>query len=265
MQRIITGLLAIICWLALLYSQSFLLLWMTITIIVLIGSNEFYKICLTKDERFLNPFFIATSLLPLLAAFYKRADLVFFLLVFSLVLNTCLTVITAAKVRHPFELLMKANFGSFYVGLFSAFLPLIMAGQNGAAWLLFLTTITAASDSGAYFVGRAMGRNKLCPSISPGKTVEGFIGGLVCGTVVAVLVGIAVFDRANILPLALIAFILSALGVVGDLAESLLKRSMGVKDSGTLLPGHGGILDRVDSLLLTAPVLYYILFFNLAG
>lgn len=265
MKRIITGLLAIAGWLALLYSQSFLLFWLVISIISLIGANEYYSICLKKDGLFLRIPLIASALLPILATYYKRPDLVFALLIFSLVANACITVFNAAKLHSPFDILVKANFGSLYLGLFTSCLVLFMAWPDGAAWLLFLTTITAASDTGAYFIGKSVGKNKLCPSISPGKTIEGFIGGMICGTLCSLLVATAVFDSVNPVALTLCAMLLSALGVVGDLVESLLKRSMNVKDSGSILPGHGGVLDRVDSLLLTAPVLYFLNFFHLLG
>ncbi len=265
MTRIITGLLAITAWLALLYSQSFLLFWLAIFLISLLGANEYYSICLKKDEFFLRIPFIFTALLPLLVTYYKQPDLVFALLIVSLVANACITIFSAAKLQSPFDILVKANFGSLYLGLFTSCLVLFMAVPDGAAWILFLTTITAASDTGAYFVGKSLGKNKLCPSVSPGKTIEGFIGGMVCGTLCALLVAYAVFDSINPVSLILCAMLLSALGVVGDLVESMLKRSMKVKDSGSILPGHGGILDRADSLLLTAPVLYFLNFFHLLG
>lgn len=265
MTRIITGLLAIVGWLALLYCQSFLLFWLVISFISLIGASEYYSICLKKEGFFLRIPFILSTLLPILATYYKRLDLVLALLVVSLTANACMTVFSAAKLQSPFDLLIKAHFGSLYIGLFTACLILFMAWPDGARWLLFLSTITAASDTGAYFVGKSIGRNKLCPSISPGKTIAGFIGGMVCGTICALLVAGAVFDAVNLVALTLCALLLSALGVVGDLVESLLKRSMNIKDSGSILPGHGGVLDRVDSLLLTAPALYFLIYFQLLG
>jgi len=263
MVRIITGLLAVAGWLALLYSQSFLLFWLVITAISIIGAHEYYSICLKKDNAQLKIFFIFSGLLPIIATLNKHTDLVVALFIAALILNACITLFSAAKLPQPFEILLKANFGTLYLGLFPACLILFMAEPHGAAWLLFLTTITAASDTGAYFIGKSFGKNKLCPSVSPGKTVEGFIGGMFCGTLFSLLVAVAVFDSVNFIALTMCALLLSALGVVGDLVESLLKRSMNVKDSGSLLPGHGGILDRVDSLLFTAPVLYYLYTFHL--
>ena len=136
-----------------------------------------------------------------------------------------------------------------------------MALPQGRSWLLLLTAVTAASDTAAFYTGTFFGRYKLCPAISPGKTWEGFAGGL-AGSVAAALVVASFFlPGQNAFLVMAVALVLGCLGVVGDLAESLVKRAFNVKDSGTILPGHGGLLDRIDSLLLSAPVLYYLLSF----
>lgn len=265
MKRIITGLLAVAGWLALLYSQSFILFWLVIAAISLIAAHEFFAICLQNDEKTLRPQLTAIALLPVAVTWWQRLDLVYFSFIAALMLLAVLVVFKAAQLQRPFDLLLKASFGVMYTGLFTAHLILFMTMPAGAKWLLFLTTITAASDTGAYFTGMSLGRHKLCPSISPKKTVEGFVGGMLCGTGFALLVAVFLFNDVNMLRFAAAALFLAALGVVGDLIESLVKRSMGVKDSGTILPGHGGILDRADSLLLTAPVLYYLVTYHLLG
>ncbi|RJX27150.1 MAG: phosphatidate cytidylyltransferase [Desulfurivibrio sp.] len=265
MKRIITGLLAVAAWLALLSSHSYPLFWLVITVISLLAANEFFAICLQHEERPLRPLLVAISLLPVAVTWLQRIDLVHAAFIATLMLLAVLAVFTAARLEKPFDLLLKASFGAMYTGLFTAHLILFMALPAGASWLLFLTTITAASDTGAYFTGMSLGRHKLCPSISPKKTVEGLAGGMLCGTGFALLVAFFLFDEVHLGRLAAAALFLSALGVVGDLVESLLKRSMGVKDSGAILPGHGGILDRADSLLLTAPVLYYLVTYHLLG
>ncbi len=123
----------------------------------------------------------------------------------------------------------------------------------GAEWLLFILVLVTAADSGAYFVGRSVGRVKLAPRVSPGKTWEGVFGGLAAGCVVA-WAGALWFDLPVLSFLALAVAVI-VFSIVGDLVESQLKRSAGVKDSGTLFPGHGGMLDRIDSLTAAAPVL----------
>ena len=121
--------------------------------------------------------------------------------------------------------------------------------------VLLLLVVIVVSDSAQYYTGRAFGRRPLAPTISPKKTVEGAIGGVVFGTLATMIGGRYVFGSPLLL-LALLGAAMSLLGIVGDLFESLLKRSAGVKDSSQLIPGHGGVLDRIDSWLFAAPVYY---------
>ncbi|MGN6755271.1 MAG: phosphatidate cytidylyltransferase [Thermomicrobiales bacterium] len=128
----------------------------------------------------------------------------------------------------------------------------------GLAWYLLAQIVTWLTDVGAYLIGRTWGRRKLAPAVSPGKSAEGAFGGLVGGALAAW--GAAAAFGLPVAPVAALAggAVLSALGQLGDLAESLLKRQAGIKDSGTLIPGHGGILDRIDSLLFVATATYYL-------
>jgi phosphatidate cytidylyltransferase len=122
--------------------------------------------------------------------------------------------------------------------------------------LLLLLVVIVVSDSAQYYTGRAFGRRPLSPIISPKKTVEGAIGGVLFGTLAMVGLGHYIFDRSTFVTLVILGAVISLLGIVGDLFESLLKRSAGVKDSSNLIPGHGGVLDRIDSWLFAAPVYY---------
>lgn len=139
-----------------------------------------------------------------------------------------------------------------------AFLALIYLqsmGGDGPFRLLGLLVIIWAADTGAYFAGRALGRHKLAPRVSPGKTWEGVFGGLVCSALMALLGAWYVFNLADIEAAGFVVLGLAVAGisVVGDLSESMFKRHAGVKDSGQIFPGHGGMLDRVDSLTAAAP------------
>jgi phosphatidate cytidylyltransferase len=129
----------------------------------------------------------------------------------------------------------------------------------GAAWIVFVLAITFLSDTGAYFTGRVFGRHRMAPYISPKKSWEGALGGLLASTVAGAalipLLGLPLGSGVG----AFLGAVGSTAGQAGDLAESLIKRQVDIKDSGHLIPGHGGILDRVDSLLFTAPVLYYLI------
>jgi len=135
-------------------------------------------------------------------------------------------------------------------------LPHLPAGYpDGRVVLLLLLAIIVISDSAQYYTGRAFGRRPLAPTISPKKTVEGAVGGVVFGTLAMIVGGHFIF-ASPLWVLALTGAVISMLGIVGDLFESLLKRSAGVKDSSNLIPGHGGVLDRIDSWLFAAPVYY---------
>nr|WP_305041264.1 phosphatidate cytidylyltransferase [Geoalkalibacter sp.] len=149
-----------------------------------------------------------------------------------------------------------------FLGLIYLALPLgLLAALGdlawGRQWVFLILLLTMASDTAAYFVGINFGRRKLYPAISPNKSVEGALGGL-AGALVGVLVAkYWFFPVLNLAECLLLALILGPLAQAGDLVESMLKRSFGVKDSGTLIPGHGGILDRLDSLLLVFPPVYF--------
>ena len=149
--------------------------------------------------------------------------------------------------------------GIVYIGLLVGHLLPTRALPGGEWLILFLFFVTWAGDTGAYYAGTAMGRRKLAPRISPNKTVEGLLGGIGLSLVAAFIAKVWFLPSLNTIDCLALGVLLSLTGVLGDLAESVLKRSAGVKDSGSLIPGHGGVLDRIDSLLFTAPVFYYYL------
>jgi phosphatidate cytidylyltransferase len=150
--------------------------------------------------------------------------------------------------------------GAVYLGALGgtiAALRIVPPIEQGAWRLVLLLVVQVFSDSSAFFVGHAIGRRRLAPGISPGKSVEGAIGGLVGGVLGALAVRAVGLPALPLLHAVGLGAAVALMGIVGDLDESLLKRWAGVKDSGRLFPGHGGMLDRLDSLLFGAPVLYY--------
>jgi phosphatidate cytidylyltransferase len=185
----------------------------------------------------------------------------------------CLALLVYCTFSRPMEKVLADStatvFCLFYVGFTLTSLP-NLRGQfaNGESLVAFLLFVVWAGDIAALYVGKAWGRHKLAPTLSPNKTWEGALGSMAGSlAVVALLVGLAELLQAhNIAALAYperlwywlaLAAVVNVAAQVGDLAESGLKRSAGVKDSGSLLPGHGGVLDRIDALLIAAPVLWY--------
>ncbi|GAA0332065.1 phosphatidate cytidylyltransferase [Bacillus carboniphilus] len=168
-----------------------------------------------------------------------------------------LTYTVVTKNKFTFEDVAFAIMSTLYVGI--GFYYLIETRETGIIFILYSLFIIWATDSGAYFIGRAFGKRKLWPEISPNKTVEGFVGGIICAVVVAVLFSVFSDITDNVVFFLFVTIILSIFGQIGDLVESAFKRYYNVKDSGNLLPGHGGILDRFDSLLFVLPLLNLLL------
>ena len=190
----------------------------------------------------------------------------------DILLLTIASVIAAVLITQMFR--FQADFskmltgigvtlaGLFYVAFLGGYLVAVRVGfesaPNLSTYLLaYFFLVIFGSDAGAYFAGRAFGKHKLAPGISPGKTVEGLIGGLVSAAAFATL---STFWFVSALPYKWsipLAVVLAAVGVLGDLCESAMKRGSKTKDAASILPGHGGLLDRLDSLLFGAPILYY--------
>ncbi|MBQ6718248.1 MAG: phosphatidate cytidylyltransferase [Clostridia bacterium] len=136
----------------------------------------------------------------------------------------------------------------------------IVTAYNGIYYLLLVLNFSCVCDMGAYFVGVSMGKTKLCPEISPKKTVEGSLGGIVSSVIVTLIITLCFGYFDKILPTLLLTIPLCVAGMAGDLFASIIKRKVGIKDYGDLIPGHGGILDRVDSILFISPLVFCLLF-----
>lgn len=165
------------------------------------------------------------------------------------------TVIT--KNKFTFDDVAFSVLSILYIGI--GFFYLIETREMGLTFIFYCLFIVFATDSGAYFIGRAFGKNKLWPDISPNKTVEGAVGGIASALVIAVLFYLFANMSVPLIKLLLVTILLSSFGQIGDLVESALKRHYDVKDSGKILPGHGGVLDRFDSLLFVLPLLNFFL------
>lgn len=145
--------------------------------------------------------------------------------------------------------------GNLWVGSI-AFLPLLRRFEDGVAWVFLTLGVAWLSDTGGYFAGKFLGRRKLYERVSPKKTWEGLAGGLVFATVGCCIIKTIALPDVSYVECVFFGTVVASIGVLGDLSESLLKRAYNVKDSGSIMPGHGGILDRIDAMLFVAPVLY---------
>jgi len=153
--------------------------------------------------------------------------------------------------------LFKTFFGFFYVSVTLSHFIWLRKGPDGLLWIFFVLVLAFSGDTAAYYVGRFWGRRPLIPSISAGKTMEGTMALIVFSAICCYLFGLFLFPRLPAFHFLFLGLVGSALGQLGDLCESALKRMAGVKDSSHLLPGHGGLLDRLDCLIFIAPFVYY--------
>lgn len=259
MERLIPGLLMAALWVLLLYVAPPLIFWFVITVGAAAALHEFFRMTGTISGSGLLTLSIAVCLFPVLAAFAGTPAAVLTGSYLALLALAVLIIFFYTRVADPLAFLLNAGFSTFYISLCCGFIVLLRGLPDGSSWLFLLAVITAGSDTGAYYTGRAFGKRKLCPNISPGKTVNGALGGLLAAVVAAVLFGCLLLPEVGCFRIALAAMLLTAAGIVGDLTESVIKRGTGCKDSGTMLSGHGGLLDRADSLLFAAPLLYALL------
>lgn len=206
---------------------------------VLCGSQVFLGVFFTDYQL---PLFIAAQwILILWIIFFERRS-------------------SASKVMDRWT---KGSLGLLFMGVFPSFLALLVGEFWGRQWILFFLILIWATDSGSWFIGKLFGTGQFAFQTrwSPKKTREGTVGGLVIGVLAAFLFSWLVFEPLGLfLPwhrVFIVAVFLAIFAQVGDLAESLMKRSQGVKDSGQLIPGHGGLLDRLDSIVFTAPLMFW--------
>jgi phosphatidate cytidylyltransferase len=176
---------------------------------------------------------------------------------FIIIFTTAFALFRVTDPRRKAENLFIRMFGIFYVGFLLSYLIVLRMLPHGAAWVILALAINFGTDAGAYFAGRLFGKHPLYPVISPKKTVEGAIGGVVLCILLVIGAKYVILGELRWQDVFVLGFIGSLLAVLGDMAESLIKRGFKVKDAGGILPGHGGILDRIDSFVFSAPFIYY--------
>ena len=199
----------------------------------------------------------------LLSAFYcQQHQWIVAVLAALVVVELSVQLFTHTDLRATIVAAAATVFGVIYVAVLGGYLIALRVVTDDAAHLpakllsLFFL-IVFAGDTGAYYTGRTLGRHKLAPRISPGKTIEGLIGGLTANVVAALIAHYTFFPELKLAHAVPLALVMGGLGVIGDLCESMLKRGAQTKDAAQIIPGHGGLLDRLDSIVFNAPLLYY--------
>ena len=224
--------------------------------------SEFFRICRMGGRMPNEIVGLAAALLFPPAALW--GGLLALTLVIFVLLMACACWYVFAPRANVADVAVTA-FGPLYTSLAFSAIVLVRkydAGVEGALVALAVMLSIMASDAFAYFVGSAIGAHKLAPRISPNKSVEGFLGGLVGSVLVWIVIALLVVGEMGIPMAALCGLVVGVAGVIGDLFESRLKRGAGVKDSGNILPGHGGLLDRSDSMLFGGVAAYFLLLFG---
>ncbi len=228
---------------------------------VVVGQYEFYRMARARGYRPLSLLGIALGMLVLLDFYhpFQRGAGVFFSVAASVLIIMIVRLFSPRPVEGAIEDVASTFLGVFYVAMLFAFQVVIRTGTDGKQWLVFLYFIIWASDIGAYSIGIPFGRHRLYEKVSPKKSWEGLFGALAASAGMALICRVWFMPPMGKTEAVVLALALAMIGTIGDLVESLFKRAAGVKDSGGLIPGHGGVLDRMDSMLFAAPVLYYYL------
>ncbi|AFS78574.1 phosphatidate cytidylyltransferase CdsA [Gottschalkia acidurici 9a] len=247
-SRIISGLIGLALLITIVMNGG-IIFDLSVLLLSLVGVYEFNK-AIRKIEN-INPIsWINYALaIGLFLLNFTKNNILGFILFLYLIISLCLLVL---KSEYNVKDISITIFGGLYVPFF--FYHMYLLNDNVYIWLVFIGAF--ATDTFAYFTGMTLGKKKLCPEISPKKTVEGSIGGII-GTLVVMIIFSRKIGIDNIIGISILSIILSIMAQMGDLTASTIKRSSGIKDYGNLMPGHGGVLDRFDSILFVTPIVYY--------
>jgi phosphatidate cytidylyltransferase len=262
MSRLITALIALPILIASVLIEALAPLFVLIAVAAMIlGLYEFWWLARKRDIKADVVVGYGASAAIFVAFYFNALDLLLFVLPIFVI-----AALAAATLKGgPFEKMMPSVgvtvLGVLYVAFLGGHLVALRTGFRqpslSSHLLCFFFLVVMGSDTGAYYTGRAFGRHKLAPTISPGKTWEGAVGGMLASLAFASVAHFWFFPELSLKAALPLAAVMNVLGVIGDLTESALKRGSGAKDAANILPGHGGLLDRLDSLLFNAPVIYY--------
>lgn len=256
-QRWLTAVVAVPSLFAIMGFASEAVFGLLILAVVVVGIFEYNRLvfgkpfCWEKAEGQVLAFLIP------LAFFVGDTSLILGLVTLSLLAFFFLSLSRITSEHLDVAPVMKVVFGMLYIPLTLSHFIWLRRGEDGVAWIFFVIVLAFAGDVAAFYVGRTFGKKKLIPLVSSGKTVAGILGLVAGSTVCCLLYAYWFMPGLFWVHAAFLGFVGSILGQLGDLCESVIKRASGVKDSGAILPGHGGILDRLDCLIFIVPFVYY--------
>jgi phosphatidate cytidylyltransferase len=270
MKRILTALIAVPILIYIIGFAHSVYFGLAVALSATLALEEYFALARKSGIQVYRPWGHLLSLM-MLVAFYLNPNsqsIPFLILCLAAVLFLVLGLRKGDQLHQVLPCAAGTLLGLGYIpatlGLLIAIRSEVELGSQGGSWIFFLLAVVWFGDTGAYYVGRTLGQHKLAPLVSPKKTIEGSLGGLVGSALAALLGKSLLLPQHPLLRLLLLAWVLGVVSQIGDLAESALKRGAGVKDSSSLLPGHGGMLDRIDGVLLAVPVLFcYTKFFRL--
>lgn len=250
--RVISGLVGLLMLLAVVIKGG-IVLNLSVFIISIIALYEFSKVILLMNLKVFNLNNYGFAFLLLIIGITDKQNLIQ-PVIFIYLISTIILLVLKDN-TNPVDIGIN-----IFAGFYTVFLPFHVTLMNGSKliWLIFIGAW--ASDTFAYFTGKKIGKRKLCPNLSPNKTIEGFIGGIL-GSLIITIIFVYYFDLGFYIQFAILSIISSISSVFGDLTASRIKRIVKIKDFGNIMPGHGGVLDRFDSILFTAPVVYYYITF----
>jgi phosphatidate cytidylyltransferase len=224
-----------------------------------IAFYEYLSIVFKPNFSFKDPLLIIgilSSAAIIWSFYFNNIKLFGFFIIADFFLCAFISFFKYKKEPYIIENIIKQVFGLIYIALFISFMVLIRNSEGGIIWIYLLLLLVGAGDTGAFYTGSYFGKTKLCPSVSPNKTIEGSLGGLFLCIIIGCFIKFFFISDISWVKAFLMFVSVNIAGQAGDLFESELKRFSHVKDSGKILPGHGGILDRIDALLFAAPVVY---------
>lgn len=264
LHRILSALVAVPCLYLLILKGGSLSFAALVSVVGLIALGEYYRIVFNKTATSLTGPIQLTGFIACLAVICfsythpARFEIITGILALNFILSGIIALFQFKDNPDVVDIVTKQVHGVVYIAvLISSLILLRGEAQSGVAWVFYVLFLVAGCDTGAYYAGTYLGKHKLCPSVSPKKTIEGFLGGMIFVLITGLLVKHWFFPSLSLIPTIVFLFLVSVVGPCGDLYESILKRTGGIKDSGSIIPGHGGILDRIDALLFVAPVAYF--------